>query len=69
MKKCAKPVRQQINLLLRDPAANTNTAIPADKQKELTRALTELLLSAAQEHFPTSDGGEREHDEPSQAHA
>jgi hypothetical protein len=70
MKKCAKPVRQQINLLLRDPAANTNTAIPADKHKELTRALTELLLSAAQEHFPTSDGGEHdEHDEPSQAHA
>ena len=66
MKKCAKPVHQQINLLLLDPA-NRNTAIPVDKQKELTRALTELLLSAAQEQFPTSDGGE--HDEPPQAHA
>jgi hypothetical protein len=52
MKKCAKPVRQQINLLLRDPAANTNTAIPADKQKELTRALTEFAAQRGPRTFP-----------------
>jgi len=45
MKKCAKPVRQQINLLLRDPAANTNTAIPADKQKALLSKIYGLILA------------------------
>ena len=66
MKKSAKSVREQINLPLLDLAVSPG--IPADKQKELTRALMELLLHVAQKDFSTpSDGGE--HDEPPQAHA
>lgn len=66
MKKSAKKIREQLNLPLLDAAVVTS--IPADKQKELTRALMELLLHLAQEDFRiTSEGGE--HDEPSQAHA
>jgi hypothetical protein len=66
MKKPVKKIREQLNLPLLDAAVATS--IPADKQKELTRALMELLLHLAQEDFRTpSEGGE--HDEPPQAHA
>lgn len=66
MKKSANSVREQMNLPLLDLAEKPD--LPADKQKELTRALVELLLHVAKEDFPTpSEGGE--HDEPPQAHA
>ena len=66
MKKSTKKIREQLNLPLLDPAVGT--AIPAGKQKELTRALMELLLHLAQEDFRiTREGGED--DEPPQAHA
>ena len=66
MKKSAKEIRQQLNLPLLDAAVGT--AIPADKQKHLNRALMELLLHLAQEDFRIpSEGGD--HDEPPQAHA
>ena len=59
MKKSAKWVREQINLPLLDPAVSPG--IPADKEKELNRALMELLLHVAQENFPiSSDGGEHD---------
>jgi hypothetical protein len=66
MNKSAKNIREQLNLHLLDAAVGT--AIPADKQKELNRALMELLLDLAQEDFRMpSEGGE--HDELPQAHA
>ena len=64
MDKSAKKIREQLNLPLLDAAVGT--AIPADKQKELNRALMELLLDLAQEDFRIpSEGGE--HDELPQA--
>ena len=66
MDKSAKNIREQLNLPLLDAAVGT--AIPADKQKELNRALMELLLDLAQEDLRIpSEGGE--HDELPQAHA
>jgi hypothetical protein len=66
MKASAKKIREQLNLPLLDVAVSTS--IPVDKQKELTRALMELLLHVAQEDFRIgTEGGE--HDEPPQAHA
>jgi hypothetical protein len=66
MKKSAKKIRAQLNLPLLDAAVGTS--LPDDKQKELTRALMELLLHLAQEDFRiTREGGED--DEPPQAHA
>ena len=66
MKKFTQKIREQLHLPLLDVAVSTG--IPADKQKELTRALMELLLHVAQEdgRIPTEGG---EHDEPPQAHA
>ena len=66
MKKFTQKIREQLHLPLLDVAVSTG--IPADKQKELTRALMELLLHVAQEDFriPTEGG---EDDEPPQAHA
>ena len=64
MDKSAKNIREQLNLPLLD--GPVGTAIPADKQKELNRALMELLLDLAQEDFRIpSEGGE--HDELPQA--
>jgi hypothetical protein len=65
MKKPVKKIREQLNLPLLDAAVATS--IPADKQKELTRALMELLLLAQEDFRTPSEGGE--HDEPPQAHA
>ena len=57
MKKSAKRVRDQINLPLLDLAVSPG--IPADKQKELNRALMELLLHVAEEGpLMSGDGGE-----------
>lgn len=66
MKASAKKVREQLNLPLLDVAENPG--IPANKQKELTRALMELLLQVAHEDFRIRIKG-GEHDEPPQAHA
>ena len=66
MKKFTKKIREQLHLPLLNVAVSTG--IPADKQKELTRALMELPLHVAQEDFRIrTEGGE--HDEPPQAHA
>jgi len=66
MKKFAKTLGNQINLPLLDLVESPT--IPAEKQKELSRSLMELLLQVAQENFQMSrDGGED--DEPLQAHA
>jgi len=60
MKQSAKRVYLQMNLPLLDPAASQE--IPGDKQKELNRALMELLLHVAQEeNLLPNNGGE--HDE------
>jgi hypothetical protein len=66
MEKSAKRLRDQMNLPLFDLIVSPS--VPADKRKELNRALMELLLHVAQEksRMP-SEGGE--HDEPTQAHA
>jgi hypothetical protein len=65
MEKSAKRLRDQINLPLFDLIVSPS--VPADKRKELNRALMKLLLHVAQRKFPMpSDGGE--HDEPRQAH-
>ncbi len=58
MKRSAKPLYPQMNLpLFHVPA----TAIPDDQQKELTIALMELLISAAEEkNEQQGNGGEDE---------
>jgi hypothetical protein len=58
MKQPAKPPYQQLNLSLLHVSA---TAVPVDKQKELTLALVELLISAAGSGAqPEANGGEYE---------
>lgn len=54
MKRPAEQSHLQLNLSLRNAAATT---IPGDKQKELTRALVELLISAAVEGLPPQGNG------------
>jgi hypothetical protein len=63
VKKSAKRLSRQMNLpLLNSPT----TIVPNSKQGELTLALVELLISAAQENAkPESQGGSDEF----QAHA
>lgn len=58
MKQPAQPSHLQLNLsLLNAPTA----AIPGEKQKELTLALVELLISAVGESLkPQAEGGESE---------
>jgi hypothetical protein len=58
MKQRAKRLGPQMNLPLLKPAA---TIVPNGKQEELTHALTELLINAAQENVkPQSKGGRNE---------
>ena len=59
MKESPKRLSGQMNLPLLD--APVTLAVPADKQKELTLTLAELLLDVAQEHGGAQDhGGEHE---------
>lgn len=63
MRRSATPLDQQMNLLLRDatpPGA-------CDQQKELTLALVELLINAAQSR--TQIGEEGDGNESPEAHA
>jgi hypothetical protein len=54
MKRSAKPLYPQMNLpLLNVPA----TEIPDDQQKELTIALMELLINAAEEKSEQQENG------------
>ena len=56
MKQPAKSPHLQLNLSLLNVSA---TAVPDDKQRELTLALVELLISAAGEGAePQPNGGE-----------
>jgi hypothetical protein len=58
MKRPAQPPPLQLNLSLLTVAA---TAVPADKHRELTLALVELLVSAAREDAaPHANGGDDE---------
>ena len=58
MKQPAKSLHLQLNLSLLNASA---TAVPDDKQRELTLALAELLISAAGEGVePQANGGEDE---------
>jgi hypothetical protein len=65
MKRSVKPFEKQLNLLL---LGDTPVAavVAGDKQKELTIALMELLIHAAQEGLETQPGG---NNESSKAHA
>jgi hypothetical protein len=63
MRRSATPLDQQMNLLLRD-------AIPpgaCDQQRELTLALVELLINAAQRRTRTGEEGDE--DESPEAHS
>jgi hypothetical protein len=63
MKRSAKPLSHQMNLALGDVPPTGNLE---DQSEDLTVALMELLISAAEEqHEPAENGGEDE----SQAHA
>ena len=59
MKGSAKPLNLQMNLSLLSASA---TAVPDDKQGELTLALMELLINAAQENVEPqlANGGKNE---------
>ncbi len=58
MKQPAQPFHLQLNLSLLNASA---TAVPGEKQSELTLALVELLISAAGEGVkPQTNGGENE---------
>ena len=58
MKRPEKAPNGQMNLSLLDVPATT---VPNDKQKELTQALKELLMSAARENVEQQEnGGENE---------
>ena len=63
MKKSAKRLSGQMNLSLLNPPT---TIIPDSKQGELTLALVELLISAAQENAKQESQGGRDE---FQAHA
>jgi hypothetical protein len=54
MKRSAKPLYPQMNLPLFSVPA---TAVPDDQQKELTLALMELLISAAEEQNDQPENG------------
>jgi hypothetical protein len=57
MKRPAKPLYPQMNL----PLFNVpGTAIPGDHQEELTNALMELLIGAAEAKSEPGNGGEDE---------
>jgi hypothetical protein len=65
MKQSATPPAGQLNLPLLD--APVTTVASSDEQKELTTALVELLIHAAQRDLKIQpDGGD---DESSEAHA
>jgi hypothetical protein len=58
MRRPAKRLGLQMNLTLLNPPA---TIVPDGKQEELTLALTELLINAAQENAELeSEGGRNE---------
>jgi hypothetical protein len=59
MKRSEKPLNLQMNLSLLSVSA---TAVPDDKQRELTLALMELLIKAAQKPSEPlhTNGGENE---------
>lgn len=57
MKRYAKRVGPQMNLVLLNPPA---TMIPDGKQEELTLALIELLINAAEENAKLESKGERD---------
>ncbi len=57
MTRHAKPLDSQLNLLLVD---TPKTVIPDSKQRELSLALVELLIGAAQASKPQEDGGRDE---------
>lgn len=54
MKQRAKPLGPQMNLPLLKPMT---TIVPDGKREELTLALTELLVNAAQENAKLKSGG------------
>jgi hypothetical protein len=60
MKQSAKRRGPQMNLPLLNPPA---TIVPDGKQEELTLALTELLISAAQENAELESKGGRNESE------
>jgi hypothetical protein len=60
MKETRKPSDRQLNLSLLNVAA---TAVPDNKQKELTLALVELLISAAGEGVKPQPNGGRDESE------
>ena len=65
MKRLPMPPKEQLNLLLRDK--QVTTAVSGDEQKELTIALVELLIHAAQRDLEIqTNGGDNESPE---AHA
>jgi hypothetical protein len=65
MKRSPRPLTGQMNLSLLDAPATA--AAPCEQQRELTLALVELLISAAQERFEVQATGEA--NESPEAHA
>jgi hypothetical protein len=55
MKQSAKRVSRQMNLPLLD--VPVSPAVPADKQRELTLTLVELLIKVVQEPCPAPNSG------------
>jgi hypothetical protein len=60
MKRAPKPPGQQMNLWLLNPPA---AIVPGDKHEELTQALMELLIDAAQKTTEQHQAGGRSESE------